>query len=769
MDDSPLVDVFISHHRTDANAVQELATALAEGGLSVRCGAPASDWPDQNTERITALSRAKSFVAWLSPDYCVHAAAQREFMLAFVAASARMQAPERIVIIDALHSQEASLPSVLRDHCQIERPGDAAAIARRIRTRIESLREPLRWPSSANPMLAPLREFTGRIGHLWHLHEALAGGQVNTPRVALLCGDPGVGKSWLADEYARTFEAAYPGGVFRLDAGWLEHASHDEFARVREFAWRQLAIGLQIDTRARSLEQVETRVRQRLDDSSLSYLWIIDHLPAGQDSDAVRAWFAPTTRGSTLFISRSDEYTRLGTVITLGPLDRDSASALLERHKPMVTQQEREAGRQLLEQLGCHATSLHLAAMRLTRSTYDRLLLQLAAPPREAAQLADALAEQLPHPQLVGIALVLHQTISQLATQARQALRLIALLGSAPVPCGLLTTAFAQQLRGSSAHAASHTQIATDELVGFGLAHRTSDDYVRVSPLVRATTLFLDREQDLAATRELMVAILATELPQCPQADDRNPLAMWIPHVLHIARTASPSAQLIEINAWLARFEQLGSLRSGNRRAVTLLERGDLNDAQRLLDMELAARRLGLGEHHPQTVTPVNNLAVALCLRGDFAQAQTLLEQAIDVRRKALGDRHADLLTPLNNLGVVLWHEGDLRKARTVFERVVELRRQLLGDTHPDTLVSMRNLAVVLRSDGEYVAARTLLEHVVEVRGKSLGTQHVDTCTAMASLAETLREQSEAILARISDTLSLDTPLLSHDRAMRTV
>jgi tetratricopeptide (TPR) repeat protein len=435
----------------------------------------------------------------------------------------------------------------------------------------------------------------------------------------------------------------------------------------------------------------------------------------------------------------------------------------------MATPQEAAGGRQLIEQLGHHALSLHLAAGRLARSTYDRLLLQLAAPPVEAAQLADALAPQLSHPQLVGIAVTLHRSISQLSAQTRHVLRLAAVLSNAPVPLALLTTALAQNTRCPSTHGVSHTQLATDELHGFGLAQRTSDDFLCITPLVRAATLAVEKEHELTAARDLLIAILAGELPQSPQADDRNPYAAWIPHLLHLAHTANPSAQLIEINAWLARFERLGSLRSGNRRAVSLLEQGDLNNAQQLLDMELAARRMGLGDEHPQTVTPVNNLAVALSLRGEFAKARSLLEQAIDVRRKALGDRHIDLLTPLNNLGVVLWHEGDHRKARTIFERVVELRRQQLGETHPDTLVSMRNLAVLLRNDGEFVAARDLLEHVVEARRKALGTQHVDTCTAMASLAETLREHSEAILARISDTLSLDTRLLGHDRVVRTV
>jgi tetratricopeptide (TPR) repeat protein len=766
MDDSPLIDVFISHHPVDAAAARSLASALQARNIKVTCEPPPSSWPHQIADRLASVTQAKTFIAWITADYCVHAAAQREFMVAFAAASARHQTRERIVAIDALNTREASLPAILRAGCQVERPQDVNQLAQRLATQLTRIRDAIAM-QPCKAMESGTRDFTGRIGHLWQIHEALASAQTK-PHVVGLTGDCGSGKSWLAEEYARTFEAAYSGGIYRLDAGWFDKPSPTDFECVREFVWRQLALKLGIDTRTLTLEQIETRITKRLHEVDRPYLWIVDHIPAGQALEAVRAWFAPTAKGVTMFASRCDEYVTLGTQIVVGGVDNESARLLLERHKPMATPQELAGGRELIEQLGHHALSLHLAAARLGRSTYDRLLLQLAAPPTQAAQLADALAEQLSHPQLVGIAVSVHRSIVHLSAHARHALRLAAVLANAPVPLALLTTALAQHTRGSTTHASvSNTQLAVDELLGFGLAQRTSDDFLCMTSLVRMATLAIDKEHEVTAAHDLLIATLAGELPQAAEASDTNPYAAWMPHILHLARTAAPTTQLIEINAWLSRFERLGSLKSANRRAVTMLESGDFASAQQLLDMELAARRMGLGEDHLQTAAPVNNLAVALSLRGEFGRARTLLEQAIDVRRKALGDRHKDLLTPLNNLGVVLWHEGDQNKARTIFERVVELRRQLLGETHPDTLVSMRNLAVVLRSDGEYVAARNLLEHVVEARRKALGTQHVDTCTAMASLAETLREHSEAILVRISDTLQLDRRLLGHDGAAR--
>jgi tetratricopeptide (TPR) repeat protein len=761
MDDSQHT-VFISHHVANADAAQAFASMLRSYGAKVACEAyPQSS--DAVLARRKALFQSKVLIAWLSTEHCLDPHLQREFMQAF-AASARHPARERVVLIDALDAHGASLPAVLRDSCQVTRPDQLSALAEHIATHAKSLANSIGAFETDRHGDAP-QEFAPRIGHLWHLHDALAQGGPTGVHAVQLVGDAGSGKTWLANEYVRLFRDAYPGGIFHLDAGWFDQPSSAQLQLMRTLAWREIASNAGIDVDARTDAEIMTELARRLEQRNVPYLWIIDHVPPRQALEDVRAWFAPTGLGKTMFMTRTEEYTPLSAHVTIGALDLSEARSLLAQQKPMATEQEAAAGRQLIEQLGAHPLAVQLAATRLARSTYDRMLLQLAAPAREAAQLADGLSETLPHPQLVGIAVAIQRSIARLGTQARHALRLASVLAPAPVPVALLTTALAQQVRNASNHTAvSHTQLAIDELLGFGLAQRADHSTLLIVPLVRQSVASVDSASDLEAARNLIVAILAGELPQALVAARTNPYWHWIPHVLHLARTATPGAQLVELNAWLARFDSIiGPLRSSNRRAIALLEQGDLVAAQQLLDMELAARRIGLGENHPHTVTPVNNLGVALSLRGEFARARIMFEQAIDVRRKALGDSHTDLLTPLNNLGVVLWHEGEHGKARKVFEKVVELRRHVLGDRHPDTLVSMRNLAVALRQDGEYVAARSLLEHVVEVRRASLGQQHVDTCTAMASLAETLREHSEAILARISDTLSLDAPLLGHE------
>jgi tetratricopeptide (TPR) repeat protein len=752
--------VVVAHHADDAPAASSLARTLQSFGVSARCDLRSNASNPETTARLAAILGSKFVIAWLSESFCLDADLQLELMHA-VAACTRHASKERIMLIDSLDAQTFSLPSVLRSNCQVVRVTALPEIAPSIAQHVEQLRGSIGSPDEAS---ANQHEFVGRIGHLWQIHEALCSAAPNAPRVAQLSGDPGSGKTWLADEYARRFRAAYPGGVFRLDAGWFERPDSTQLRVMRLHAWRAIAatLGLNLDSADES--HLAAAVRRRLEHRNEPFLWIVDHMPAHQPIDEVRDWLAPASQGATILIARTAEYASVGLPVSVDGIGDEQARAMLARRKPMTTSQESGAGRELIAQLGGHALAVRLVSARLARSTYDRMLLQLAAPDREAAQLADGFASSLQHPQLVGIAVAIQRSLARLSPQARQALRLASVLAAAPVPIALLTTALAQQARNPSAdHSVSHTELVIDELPAAALAERVGDSLV-LTPLVRESVLHTDKAADMEAARQLLITIIASELAQAPTTAQGNPYWHWLPHLLHLSRTAAPSSLLVELNGWLARFhELLGPLLMGNHQAVTLLEQGDLAAAQQLLDMEMAARRIGIGEHHPHLAAPANNLGAVFSLRGDLPRARALFKQAIELRRKALGDAHPDLLAPMNNLGVVLWQEGEFAKARLLFEKVLERRRQLLGDRHPDTLVTMRNLAVVLRHEHEYVSARALLEHVVEVRRSSLGTQHVDTCTAMASLAETLRDQSDAILARVSDPLSIDAPLLGPD------
>jgi hypothetical protein len=759
MDEASGTDLFISYHWADAEAVRAFAVALQAHGISASFD-PLRDDQEEIRRRVTfAITHSKAFVAWHSPHYRQQRALQLEFMSAFAAAARHGEERQRIIVMNFATQVQPFLPPSTGARCRVE-PADSAtetlnAIAARLAAHVATLHGHLGGNSNPSPQWLPyevcgFERFIGRVAELWHIHEFFAAPRSGerAPRALQLNGPAAIGKSALAHEYAVRFATKYPGGIFCLDAGCLRINSAGELQTAREHAWYELVARLGLPVADRGFAEVADSLRGYLAERALPFLWIVDHAPGGLGIDAIRSWLAPHPLGDTLMICRSSEYAQLGPQMQLNALQADEAQVLLTCRQKADQEAQVAQAPYLIEQLSPQPLAVDLAGAQLRSSSCERLSGHLSSPAKDALQLADDLVMQCSDAHRNGIAVMLLRGIGYLGSQARSCLRISAVLANAPIPMALAITALAQQARSSEPVSLSEAELAIDELVDAALAMRVNDEYFSLSPLVRYAVLSHETAHDLDSARALVATTLASELIQAPEPSYSNPYVRWIPHALHIAETAAPSNQLVEITAWLSRFETVGALRTGNRRALSRLQEGDIAKAQELLDMELAATRRGLGEDHPGTITFVNNLGAVLGLRGDLPGARTLFEHALEVRGKALGEQHPDTLTPLNNLAVILWSESDLEGAQALFECVVEQRQRWLGEAHPETLIAMKNLAVTLRQRGDFATARSLLERVVTARQAALGPHHRDTRAAVASLARTLSEESEALLAR---------------------
>lgn len=763
MDQAPGTDVFISYHAHDAEAVRAFAVALQVHSISACFDPPQDDIEDTRRRVRLALGRSKAFIAWNSARYSRQRGLQWEFMSAFAAAALRGETQQRIFLVNPGISTATSMPAAIAARCRAESAPSSVtptedAMAARVAAHVATLKGYLGADVNSTPPWLPcamsgFERFVGRTAELWRVHEfftTLQGTLENAQRTLQLIGAAGTGKSGLAQEYAARFAPLYPGGIFWLDAGSLKTHSSSQLQAAREHSWSELAARLGLPVAERSFTEVTQALRGHLAQQARRFLWIVDHVPEGLPPEAIGAWLAPHPLGDSILMCRSGEYPELGTQIQVDALRAEEAQLLL-------TSRENEPETaatglpQLIEQLTAHPLAMDLAGARLRRSTRARLSWHVASPATLATKVAQDLEQQCPGPWRKSIAVMLHRGIGHLESHARSCLQISAVLADAPIPIALTTTALAQQGHGSAAGSVADAADAIDELIDAALATRVNDEYFCVSPLVRSAVLSHESAEDLSAARDIAATTLASELTQAPDASYANPYLRWIPHALRIAETAAISNQVVEIAAWLARFEILGALRTGNRRALTSLREGDVDTAQQLLDMEYTATRRGLGEDHPGTITSVNNLGAVLGLRGNLSAARSLFEHALEVRGKALGEQHPDTLTPLNNLAAILWSEADLEGAQALFECVVEHRTRWLGENHLETLIAMKNLAVTLRQQGDLVGARSLLERVVKGRQEILGPHHRDTRAAMASLARVLNEESTVMLTRATE------------------
>jgi len=78
-----------------------------------------------------------------------------------------------------------------------------------------------------------------------------------------------------------------------------------------------------------------------------------------------------------------------------------------------------------------------------------------------------------------------------------------------------------------------------------------------------------------------------------------------------------------------------------NDLASTTENRGRLEEAKGLQKQVLELRKEILGDHHPDTISAMDNLASTIKKCGRFEEAEGLQEEAMRLRKVTLGDLHA--------------------------------------------------------------------------------------------------------------------------------
>ena len=750
----PEYDLFISYRRLDAQRVRPLVEGLRGLGMAV--------WIDESEiEDFSAvtlaikegLAQSKAVLAWYSAIYPLSRPCQWELTAAYLAAQQTGDLRQRVLIVNPeTSSGHIALPE-LKDQQYLNAPAieDQAGyhqLATRIATQVQGLTgilgdiRPLVTPSWYPNAPAGSARFVGRLRHMWQIHSALWSGQTVISQLkqgtalAQLVGGGGMGKSLLAEEYALRYGAAYPGGVFWLsastDAGSGTSASIDALAQKREQHWRNVAAWLGMEIKDKTLVQIEGELHVYFANKNQPFLWVIDDVPADISMQDFRGWYAPHSLGKTLLTTRSHEYAALGGKVEVGVLADAEARSLLTQQRKPANDSETAAVAGILTALGCHALALDVAAARLKGKHYPEFLDDLHNPNKDALELAKNFAGQLPNGHEASIAVTLLQSIDNVSEEARDFLRLAAVLAVAPIPRRLVASVFADADGLNDADAQDRADLALHQAQEQSLAEATGDtDFsVSVHILVTRTVRFRAAHPERsAALRSAAMQALTTELGE--QADDiRNHamLANWIDHARHLVVDMDDDVATARLGAWIASYDSA---------------RGVYAAARALQEKVLEVRRRVQGEEHPHTLTSMSNLASTLRNQGDFT-ARALQEKVLEVRRRVLGEEHPDTLTSMGNLALILWNQGDFTGARALEEKVPEVSRRVLGEDHPATLRSMHNLAYMLWQVNEHLPALQLMQTATEGRVRVLGKDHPDALASGRAL-----EYMRAKLARM--------------------
>jgi len=593
------------------------------------------------------------------------------------------------------------------------------------------------------PVSAP--RFVGRVRALWDLH-----GQLTANRMSIITGVfgqaaaqvrglGGNGKSLLAREYAILFGAAYPGGVFWLNAygnddtkGRLDAQSREALRQdqVRSFAVRA---GVQVE--GRTPEQVGSDFWRAIAENRRPCLWIVDDLPSGLEREEIeRRWNAQWGGASTLITTRSSEYGGFGSHLDLEVLTETEAWQLLTGHRVPQGSTEEEAARGIAAELGNHPLAIEVAGSFLAKGTqgFRHYLDELGKPGEDALELGAELRVGLPTGHERSISGTLLKSVRLLGEEGMDFLRLASVLAVDAIPVRLVAAAFASV--ETQAQDGRRVLRALDQADSLGLCAKQGDDARMVHTLVSRTIRYhagKDERTDLL--RLAAVQGLRSLITVVVDIRRHAEVAREMVHARHILSGGIYRLEDAALAGWVGRHDH---------------ERGNYSGARKLQEQVLEACRRLLGEEHPDTLTAMHSLALTRKYQGDLAGALQLQEQVLEARRRLLGEQHPDTLGAMANLAATVYAQGDLAGARKLQEQVLEASRRLLDEEHPGTLKAMANLAATVHAQGDLAGARKLFEQVLEASRRLLGEEHSDTLTAMNNLAQSRNAQGDLAGAR---------------------
>jgi tetratricopeptide (TPR) repeat protein len=779
-------DVFVSYRHSDAPVVRSLVVALQQCGLSVWFDEIAiPDFGGITDAAREGLAESKALLVFYSAHYPYSSPCQWELTLAFLAAARLGDPRRRVLVVNPEGGPSHIEPVELRD-ALYQSLGSAdeqriGAIADAVAAHVSELDTVLGKGFVAPGLWVPRQpvgavRFVGRQREMWRIHSALHAHEAGMtqgvvgPGVVQVSGFGGVGKSLLAREYALRFAAAFPGGVFWLDAGGdaqIDHPLAREAERRQKL--RSIAASL-LDPAALeglSPEDVEVALRRNLAGRE-PCLWVVDDLPAGLGADQVHMWLGSGS-ARTLITTRSREYVALAAEVALGVLAPEEGLEVLSAHQPPADAQELEAARELVAELGGHALALDVAGAALSYQSYIELLERYRNPLEDELELAGELRGELPTGHERSIAATLSHSIQRLDDPTRDVLRIASLLSSEPIPTQLFFAVLARADSLDQSVARSRGVRALHEVASLSLIDRPEQGVWQLHPVVARTIRLRDAPDRLSRLRTAAIAALTELLADARDPRHRDTLRPLIAH----ARGLTGQPKTVEEANLLSRVagydyaagdyhsaaaagtaqttllrELLGprhpdTLQTMNNLAATLTALGELKAARALFEQALEARRELLGPRHPDTLQTIGNLASVARRLGDLSEARDLKTEVLAARRELLGPEHPATLSTMASLAVTLRELGDAQECRKLEEQVLATRRELLGPRHPDTLQTMNNLAVTLYYMEDLPAARSLLAEVLAARRELLGPEHPDTLQTMNNLAATERTLGE--------------------------
>jgi tetratricopeptide (TPR) repeat protein len=582
---------------------------------------------------------------------------------------------------------------------------------------------------NAIPGIDPSTDCIGRETELDELHQKLS----SSPKVALVRGLGGIGKTTLAQAYVAIHQGKYQ------HLAWITQG--DDLISTVSLD-QSLALSLEMPLQAgEDMSSRFVQLMQALRGIPGPNLLVIDN---ATEQVAVREIFQQLPKApnwKVLVTSRQDLPDFV--VMELQVLKPEAALELFRLYYSGGSDAE---AMELLQEIGYHTLTTELLAKTLQRKkgllSIPKLLETLRKRQLDDPKLAEKLwarhsgEERGVFKYLMGL-----YELADLNEQEIWVMQQFAVLPVLPLEAnmladwlvskhekakernswGILSFFNKKKKKPIAINSANELTQILNDLADLGWLSSQEEGYV-MHRLVQELIFYKQ-----APGADELDALLDAMIGKMNQDTSTNPVTDNSPWLPYAEKVAAHFAELEDLP------EKVSTL--WNNLALVLSDLGDYNRAAQLLESALESDLRNFGEQHPTVAVSQSNLATVLSDLGDYNRAAQLLESALDSDLRNFGEQHPNVATSQSNLALVLSDLGDYNRAAQLLESALESDLRNFGEQHPTVAKSQSNLANVLSDLGDYNRAAQLLESALESDLRNFGEQHPTVAKSQSNLA----------------------------------
>jgi tetratricopeptide (TPR) repeat protein len=771
--------VFLSHSSKDKAFVKDLYARLTRDGVDCFFDAESIGWGDNWVRALErALDECTQIIFILSPDFCNSEWVEVERTSSLADDPSGLKRKVRLLMLHDCRSLptfprflkqiqsldvstpsafEANYPKICHALGGVLTP-DLSAADRTKLPPIHPLPDRHRMPYHSLG-----DKFVGRVDDLWKIYDALHSGSTAILQgVGVVAGTGGLGKTQTAIEYAHRFGAAYPGGVYWVDA---DRGLSTLISQVSDNA------GIVIEKKAEEPAQLQQLWAglNRLPPS----LIVMDNFP---ETIALRPYLPVTGRVHTLVTTRRQDLTNYPHV-RLNILSREAGTQLLNSG---VRQLKPGEASLLVERLGGLPLALELTRSFLNERV-DATVHQILDAMRTTGEMevlrgfVKNYRDELPSRHGRDVAGTFQMSWELAPDPGKQVLRVMAELAPFAVPRKLLRlilgvdqpTGLADDLADCLAELRRLSLVEFDgaanphmhRLIHAFVHYRNAAD--NASPFDRTARVILDEmdaaleNPDAATLRELESLIPHAEALLSGDrltADDSGSLLTRVGlHHRSIGRFNAGQKFLSSALALAGQSFEPGHpniASSQSNLALLLQDLEQLEEARDLLRQALASDEETFEAGHPSIARTQANLAMVLKDLGSPEEAKDLLRHALQSNERNFEAGHPSIAISQSNLAMVLKDLRQLEEARDLLMQALASNERIFEAGHPSIAKAQSNLALVLRDLGQLEEARNLLKQALTSDQRSYEAGHPSIAISQSNLAVVLRDLEQPEEAR---------------------